>query len=171
MKRVIRKEDSAVSPIIGTVLLIAITVTLAASLYTVLGSYFNNLPQSSPTVSLKVINGTSSPGNSVNGSYTLFVTYTSNNVSNDNVEIMLSMNNTDQYTFMLSSVGADVNSTMQIYNGSSGNITATYSGTAGYLTPSSSLKITEKNMNAYISRISLIDKRTDSSMGYINIIS
>lgn len=171
MKRVIRKSDSAVSPIIGTVLLIAITVTLAASLYTLLGGYFDGLPATSPTVSLKVVNDTTLSPGGVNGSYTLFVTYVSNNVSNSNVQVMVTMNNTDIYTFTLSSLEQSHNSTETVFNGSSGNLTAAYSGTAGFLTSSSSITFTETNNSAFISRIALIDHNTDSSMGSIPIIS
>ena len=40
MKEVVLKKDDAVSPIIGTILLVAITVTLVASLYTLLKDTF-----------------------------------------------------------------------------------------------------------------------------------
>lgn len=48
MKQIINKEDKAVSPIIATILLIAITVVLAATLYTVLGGFTSGLPSGSP---------------------------------------------------------------------------------------------------------------------------
>lgn len=52
MKQIINKEDKAVSPIIATILLIAITVVLAATLYTVLGGFTSGLSTSgSATVS------------------------------------------------------------------------------------------------------------------------
>lgn len=171
MKRVISKSDPAVSPIIGTVLLIAITVTLAASLYTLLGSYFDNLQTASPTVSLKAVNDTALSPAGVNGTYTLFITYVSNNISNDNVQVMVTMNNTDIYTFTLSTVEQSLNSTYVIFSGSSGNLTASYDGTAGYLTSSSSIRFNETNNLAFISRISLIDHNADSAMGSITIIS
>ena len=46
MKQIIYKEDKAVSPIIATILLIAITVVLAATLYTVLGGFTSGLSNS-----------------------------------------------------------------------------------------------------------------------------
>ena len=39
MKGIITKDDEAVSPIIATILLIAITVVLAATLVTILGGF------------------------------------------------------------------------------------------------------------------------------------
>ena len=51
MKQIINKEDKAVSPIIATILLIAITVVLAATLYTVLGGFTKGLSSGSPTAS------------------------------------------------------------------------------------------------------------------------
>ena len=48
MKKVILKDDKAVSPIIATILLVAITVVLAATLYTILGGYTTFLGISTP---------------------------------------------------------------------------------------------------------------------------
>ena len=52
MKQIINKEDKAVSPIIATILLIAITVVLAATLYTVLGGFTKGLSSGNPTASI-----------------------------------------------------------------------------------------------------------------------
>ena len=60
MKQIINKEDKAVSPIIATILLIAITVVLAATLYTVLGGFTSGLSTSgSATLSGTFANTTS----------------------------------------------------------------------------------------------------------------
>ncbi|MCL5794595.1 MAG: type IV pilin, partial [Candidatus Thermoplasmatota archaeon] len=40
LKPVIQKRDEAVSPIIATILLVAITVILASTLYLALGGFF-----------------------------------------------------------------------------------------------------------------------------------
>lgn len=171
MRKVAERGDNAVSPVIGTVLLIAITVTLVASVYTIVGSYFNGLPSPSPTVSLKVVNSTAESGSLINGSYTLSVTYISNNVSTGNVQIQVAMNNSQLYEFMLSSVVQAPGGTYTIFNGTSGNITAKYSGATGFLTSSSVITIGEANNTAYINRISIIDASTDSSMGSLVIFS
>lgn len=171
MKETVYKNDKAVSPIIGTVLLIAITVTLAASVYTVLGSYFGGLPHPSPTASIKVVNNSSQKNSLINGSYTLSVTYVSNNVSIDDVKVQVTMGNTGVYSFSLLSVEQAPGGAMTVFNGTAGNLTVQYSGASGFLTSSSSIIFTESNGQSYISRISLIDVSTDSSMGSVNLIA
>ena len=54
MKEILHEEDNAVSPIIATILLIAITVVLAATLYSVIGGYTSYLGSTTPTASLTV---------------------------------------------------------------------------------------------------------------------
>lgn len=169
MRKTIPKQDSAVSPIIGTVLLVAITVTLVASAYTVLGGYFSNLPAAGPTASLNVVNGTSVSGTHANGTYTLSVTSLSNNVTLDRVEIQVSLNNSEIYTALAPELTGPT--PFVLFSSNSTNITVSYSGPAGYLTPSSSFSITETNTTSFVSMISLIDTQTDSSMGYVSIVA
>ena len=78
MKQIIYKEDKAVSPIIATILLIAITVVLAATLYTVLGGFTSGLSSSgNPTLSGSFTNtSVSSSANHYN--YTFSVSSSSN---------------------------------------------------------------------------------------------
>ena len=73
MKQIINKEDKAVSPIIATILLIAITVVLAATLYTVLGGFTKGLSSGNATASA-TFTGTAP-------NYTLVFTSVSGNVS------------------------------------------------------------------------------------------
>ncbi|MHB8372038.1 MAG: archaellin/type IV pilin N-terminal domain-containing protein [Thermoplasmataceae archaeon] len=61
MKQIINKEDKAVSPIIATILLIAITVVLAATLYTVLGGFTKGLSSGSPTASISFTEAGTTP--------------------------------------------------------------------------------------------------------------
>ena len=51
MRQVISKDDKAVSPIIATILLIAITVVLAATLVTILGGFTKGASGSAATAS------------------------------------------------------------------------------------------------------------------------
>ncbi|MFG1460636.1 MAG: archaellin/type IV pilin N-terminal domain-containing protein [Thermoplasmataceae archaeon] len=64
MKIVIRddeKKDKAVSAIIGTILIVAITVVLAATLYAVLGGFSGLIGKPTPTASMTVaVSGTGS---------------------------------------------------------------------------------------------------------------
>ena len=81
MKIVIRddeKKDKAVSAIIGTILIVAITVVLAATLYAVLGGFSGLIGKPTPTASMSV----SSSGVGTNSeNYTLTFTSVSTNVS------------------------------------------------------------------------------------------
>ena len=52
LKPVIQKRDEAVSPIIATILLVAITVILASTLYLALGGFFTAKTSATPTVAL-----------------------------------------------------------------------------------------------------------------------
>ncbi len=52
LKPVIQKRDEAVSPIIATILLVAITVILASTLYLALGGFFTAKTSATPSVAL-----------------------------------------------------------------------------------------------------------------------
>ena len=56
---VIEKKDKAVSPIIATILLVAITVILASTLYLALTGFFTTSTSSTPTVGISAKNVTS----------------------------------------------------------------------------------------------------------------
>jgi flagellin-like protein len=83
MKIVIRddeKKDKAVSAIIGTILIVAITVVLAATLYAVLGGFSGLIRPPTPGMSVSVASvggGTGTAG----GSYSISVTSLSANVA------------------------------------------------------------------------------------------
>ncbi len=81
MKIVIRndeKKDKAVSAIIGTILIVAITVVLAATLYAVLGGFGGLIGKPTPTASMTV--SSSGTGTSAE-TYTLTFTSVSANLS------------------------------------------------------------------------------------------
>ena len=85
MKIVIRndeKKDKAVSAIIGTILIVAITVVLAATLYAVLGGFGGLIGKPTPTASMTV---------SITGATNYSVTFTSvsTNLSLQNTELKL----------------------------------------------------------------------------------
>lgn len=171
MRGVVRRTDKSVSPIIGTVLLVAITVTLVASMYTILGGYFNGLPQPTPTASLRVVNGTVTSNGLVNGSYSLYVTYVSNNISTQQVSVEMTMNNGSVFVIQLGSVEFTPSGNFTVYNGTGGILTANYTGTPGFLTSYSTITFDEHNNTGYLTRLDLIDTHSDSSLGSINIIS
>ena len=58
LKPVIYGKDKAVSPIIATILLVAITVILASTLYLALGGFFSHTASAAPTASITATNTT-----------------------------------------------------------------------------------------------------------------
>ena len=58
LKPVIYEKDKGVSPIIATILLVAITVILASTLYLALGGFFSHTATAAPTASVSATNTT-----------------------------------------------------------------------------------------------------------------
>ena len=81
MKIVIRndeKKDKAVSAIIGTILIVAITVVLAATLYAVLGGFGGLIGKPTPTMGVTV--SSVGGGTGTGGSYSISINSLSANV-------------------------------------------------------------------------------------------
>ena len=164
MKQIINKEDKAVSPIIATILLIAITVVLAATLYTVLGGFTKGLSSGNPTASISFVE--SSPDN-----YSLSVNSVSGNVSLSSVVLQVfngtytgSINLGTATTGNITGLGA----TSSI---SSNNVTYTVNtGGSKYLSPTTSISLTNsKNKanqwgNVALTSIILKDISTNSAL-------
>jgi flagellin-like protein len=87
MKEILHEEDNAVSPIIATILLIAITVVLAATLYSVIGGYTSYLGSTTPTASLTVTD----LNTQTDSSYMIYVSSVSpnGNISLSNVNLLV----------------------------------------------------------------------------------
>jgi len=87
MKDLMNEEDNAVSPIIATILLIAITVVLAATLYSVIGGYTSYLGTTTPTASLTVTNLNTKQ----DSTYIVYISSVSpnGNISLSNVELLI----------------------------------------------------------------------------------
>ena len=94
MKRIFFKKDKAVSPIIATILIIAITVILAAVLYAVVGGYGGLLAKPTPTAGVPVAD---SGVGTTSARYTFSVTDVNGNVSLSNVELRI-FNGTNVFT-------------------------------------------------------------------------
>ena len=103
MKIVIRndeKKDKAVSAIIGTILIVAITVVLAATLYAVLGGFGGLIGKPTPTASMSI----SESGAGTNSiAYTLTFTSVSTNVSLSDVVVRVVGSGTTSTSSPLSS--------------------------------------------------------------------
>ncbi len=98
MKEVIQRDDKAVSPIIATILLIAITVVLAATLYTILGGYTTFLGASTPSASVQVKNSSTS----TLPFYFVYVEQFGGNVSLNSVQLRITESNNSIYETTLS---------------------------------------------------------------------
>ena len=96
MKGAIRlyEKDRAVSPIIATILIVAITVVLAATLYAVVGGYGSLIGKGTPTAGITVSTTTS------NGApvYTVSVTSVSGTVKLSNVQVKIILKDGSSYT-------------------------------------------------------------------------
>ena len=98
--RPVIQKDEAVSPIIATILLVAITVILASTLYLALGGFFNSKTTSTPTVSLSATSGTAAK------SYVVTVGATSSNsISWSNVKVDVLSGTTVEATFTITAGG------------------------------------------------------------------
>ena len=111
MKQIMTKDDKAVSPIIATILLIAITVVLAATLVTILGGFTHGASGSSATASVKTQFASSSTGTSV---YANVSAFSATSVSNSKISVTLTVT---------------VGSTTHTYTGNLGSLSLT--GTPG----------------------------------------
>ena len=134
MKQIINKEDKAVSPIIATILLIAITVVLAATLYTVLGGFTKGLSSGNPTASISFVE--SSPDN-----YSLSVNSISGNVSLSSVVLQV-FNGT--YTGSINLGTATTGYITGLGDGSKSTNNVSYTVNTGgskYLSPTTSISL------------------------------
>lgn len=169
MKRVILNQDKAVSPIIGTVLLVAITVTLAATLYTLLIPYFDNSTTPTPQATLIATNKTSAGTSGITGYYTLYVNSINENVSTDFVGIVVTTSDGQVYNInSLSAVALSGNNGTDVIPNNN-TMTISLLGPKTYLNTDSSLKFMLNDSLSFVTRIALVDLSTNGVMGSIVI--
>lgn len=151
MKEIVLRKDKAVSPIIATILLIAITVTLASTLYSIVGGYFSNAPVLTPHANIAVVNMTKIGANGVGtGSYIVYIESVSENVSLSYVRMMVTLNTGNISTIPLLSIGSTgINLTA--------HIVANMSKGSTYLSPLDFISIRENNAHQFVTRIAFID--------------
>lgn len=112
LKPVIQKRDEAVSPIIATILLVAITVILASTLYLALGGFFSAKTSAVPSATLTVSNTSTS----TSPTYSITIGgLSSNNLPITSVEVQIVFSGTT-VTFTLSSSGKWTASTQPTSN-------------------------------------------------------
>jgi len=143
MKIVIRndeKKDKAVSAIIGTILIVAITVVLAATLYAVLGGFGGLIGKPTPTASMTV---SSSGVGGASETYTLTFTSVSTNVSLTDVIVRVTVGSNTYSTSALATSSGIANVTFSTITGSTSNYVVA-SGSGTYLTYDTTITINIK---------------------------
>ena len=154
MKQIMTKDDKAVSPIIATILLIAITVVLAATLVTILGGFTHGASGSASTAAAST--QFSSTGNSsVSGWYNTSIflnvsSFSASNVSSSKIAITLTVTNTTAtytYTGYLTS-----GSTLTANDSSTASVTGPSYFTAGssYIITANGTVLTKKTTSVTV---------------------
>jgi flagellin-like protein len=155
MKIVIRddeKKDKAVSAIIGTILIVAITVVLAATLYAVLGGFSGLIGKPTPSVAMEV---SSSGVGSANEIYVLSFTSVSQNVSMSDVSVHLTTSSGTSIITLSSSASAP---------GTIGDFAGTYSNAV--LSVSSTITI--YGDTTPLTGITLVDTSTGGTLATVS---
>lgn len=160
MKKVTSREDKAVSPIIATVLLVGITVTMIATAYTLLENYIPSPAPGTPTAALKVVYNTSPVGGHFYGNYTIYINSLNGNLSVKDVQVIATLSNNTVCEIGLQQVYSSSN----ILNYSP-FLTVTLQSTGGFLSSTSSVGLYLHNSQSNISRIALVDTLTGGSIG------
>jgi len=99
MKAIIRKDEQAVSPVIATILMVAITVVLAAVLYVMVSGLLVGPGASKPVLTF----GTPTTSS---GSTTVTIASVSQSVGRDNYRVNLRVNTTTGSAVALAAAGA-----------------------------------------------------------------
>ena len=160
MKEVLTREDKAVSPIIATVLLVGITVTMIATAYTLLENYIPSPVANTPSAALKVVYDSHNFGSVYTGNYSLYINSLNGNVSVNNVNMLVTFSNNTIVEVSLHQVF--VNGNALAYNNYM-NISMQSSG--GYITSTSMISLQLHSSSSYITRIALVDTATNGAIG------
>lgn len=161
VKEVVVKEDSAVSPIIGTILLVAITVTLVASLYTLLNGYVPTSSFSTPQASFEISNNTvsGSHGTYVNGTYALYVQSINTNIPASGVTLVVTNSLGNITTVPVT--GND----LQVF----GKLTTlNLTNATGDITTDFQFIFSMHLANFYLTRIAFVDSKTQGTIAVIS---
>ena len=160
MKKVASREDKAVSPIIATVLLVGITVTMIATAYTLLENYIPSPAPSTPSAALKIVYKAGTSGGNYYGNYTVYINSLNGNVSVRDVELIVTLSNNSVDELSLQQVYASANSLDY------GNyLTASLQSDSGFLTSTSFVGLYLHNSSSSITRIAIVDTLTGGSIG------
>ncbi len=157
MKEILHEEDNAVSPIIATILLIAITVVLAATLYSVIGGYTSYLGSTTPTASLTVTD----LNTQTDSSYMIYVSSVSpnGNISLSDVNLLITNSTGTVSEINLGFASKSGSSTASM--GSVWNITVS---AGNYLGENPVIKVESTSGIQTISYLELIDTSTHGTI-------
>ncbi len=164
MRKIVNREDKAVSPIIATVLLVAITVTMIATAYTLLENYIPSPVPNTPSAALKVVYNTQPSGNAYNGNYTIYINSLNGNVSVKDINLIVTLTNNTVDEIGLGQVYLNSNSLNY-----SSYLTISLQSSTGYITSTSFVSLYLHNSQSNISRIALVDTFTGGSIGSTTI--
>lgn len=171
LKPVLYDKDKAVSPIIATILLVAITVILASTLYLALGGFFSHVGTTTPSASVSVTGNTtvSSPSTTSIGEVTYSVTVGSPSatvpLTSTAFSVVLSNGQSATLTYTSSSGSANYETSASISGVTSVVISgASTSGNAVVSTLTLTIEVPLSSPgNVYLTSISYLD--TSSSGG------
>ena len=165
MKKVYVKNDKAVSPIIATILLVAITVVLAATLYTILGGYTTFLGASTPQASITVTNATSAHSSSPSKPiYFVYINQFGGNISLNEVQMIIITSGNNVSYATLSSYH-NKTSPLNVSSGVGWNVSVKV---PDYLSGSTVITLQGINKNytsEYIVHVRLVDMVTNGEIG------
>lgn len=160
MKSVISKDDKAVSPIIATVLLVGITVTMIATAYTLLENYIPNPVSQTPSAAIKVVFKTQLSGGNYTGNYSVHINSLNGNVSASKVNVVITFSDDSVAEVALSNVILAGNNLAY-----SNHVNIGLYSTTGYLNSASLITIYIHNSPTHVTRIALVDTVTDGMIG------
>ena len=154
------KQDKAVSPIIATILLIAITVTLVSAAYTLISGYIPTPSAPTPTANLNIANLTYGSPGSINGTYAISLSSVNGNTSLENVVLLIIMQNGTVIEENLGSVLSSGNITVE-----SGTLSINMNGNEPYLSSTTQIIVDLTLSPGYISYVALKDLKTSGTIG------
>lgn len=163
--RIPKRNDDAVSPIIATILLIAITVTLVSAAFTIISGYIPSPGTPTPTASFSVSNLTTMTSSGISGNYSVNIDSFNGNLSFNNCIIEIVMQNDSVIEANLGSVYT-IGGQLSFY---SGQLVINLSGDQDYISSATLIVLTLKSSASYVEMISLKDIKSGGTIGTITL--
>ena len=138
MKNVIREDEAAVSPVIATILMVAITVVLAAVLYVMVSGLITPVGGNKPLVTFSAVDQNL-------GNATIGVAGASQSVSPSNYKVNLMVNTTTGTAIAMPALGSGANNYVTVTAGGTYRIYWTDVGGEKTVNPGDSFRVTGVN--------------------------